>query len=196
MALPLAAAAGIGAGAPGGVPPEAPAALLPPLVAPVIALPKNYREMFSDAVHSPAPDRTREYLQGYRFTDGGWGPLPTPAALRDQTVTLCDRRPMAFLCLVDGVDGNLEVAVVHRLMKYMDMPGEVEPGYHDRVIGLLGDIMPHQYPTVEIPSTAFHLVGAPTRVPTTDAMEAHIAAWAEPTVSLGPFTDQDPETEV
>ena len=100
---------------------------------------------------------------------------------------------MAFLCLIDGVGGNLELAVVHQLMKYTDMPGEVESGYHDRVLGLLGDIMPYQYPTVEIPSTAFHLVGVPTRVPTTEAMEAHIVAWADPTVPLGPFTDQDPE---
>ena len=64
MALPLAAAAGVGAGATGGVPPEAPAAPVPPPAAPVTALPRNYQEMFSDAGHSPAPDRTREYLQG------------------------------------------------------------------------------------------------------------------------------------
>ena len=99
MALPLAAAAGVGAGAPGGgVPPEAPAAPVPPPAAPVIALPRNYREMFSDAVHSPAPDRTREYLQGYRFTDGGLGPLPTPATMRDQTVTLCNRHQKVRNC--------------------------------------------------------------------------------------------------
>jgi hypothetical protein len=64
----------------------------------------------------------------YRFTDGGIGPVPVPATLRDQTVTLCDRRPMAFLCLVDGIGGAPEVSVIHRLIRYMDMPGEAESG--------------------------------------------------------------------
>jgi hypothetical protein len=55
--------------------------------------------------------------------------------------------------------------------------------------------MPHQYPTVAVPSTAFHLVGNAVRVPTTDAMEAWIATWADPSVPLGPFTEADAETE-
>ena len=52
------------------------------------------------------------------------------------------------------------------------------------------------YPTVDVPSTVFHLVGTPVRVPTIAAMGAHIAAWEDPTVPLGPFEDGDPETEV
>lgn len=122
--------------------------------------------------------------------------MPTPAALRDQTVILSDRQPMAFLGLVTGVGGALEVVVVHRLMKYMDLPGEPASGYHDRVLGLVGDIMPHQYPTVEIPSTTFHLVGAPIRVPTTAAMQTHLPTWVNAATPLGPFNEGDPETEV
>ena len=76
------------------------------------------------------------------------------------------------------------------------MPGEEVSGFHDRVLGLLGDIRPHQYPAVEVPSTAFHLVGTPVRVPTTAAMGALIPAWADPSVPLGPFVKADPETEV
>jgi hypothetical protein len=76
------------------------------------------------------------------------------------------------------------------------MPGEGLSGFHDRYLGLLGDIMPHQSPTVEVPSTVLHLVGTPVRVPTNAAMVAHVAAWADPNVPLGPFTDEVPETEV
>ena len=154
--------------------------------------------MFSDASNSLAPDRVQVYLHGYRFADGGVGPVPTPAALRDQTVILSDRQPLAFLCLVTGVGGALEVAVVHRLMKYMDFPGEPESGFHDRVLALLGDNMPHQYPTVEVPVTIFHLVGAPVRVPTTAAMQTLLpTTWADPATRLSPsYTDADLETEV
>ena len=49
---------------------------------------------------------------------------------------------------------------------------------------------------VDVPSTVFHLVGTPVRVPTTAAMAAHVAAWEDPNVPLGPSTDIDPETEV
>lgn len=126
--------------------------------------PNSYRELLE--ANSPAPLMSADYLQGYRY-DGGGG-IPTPAALRDQTVTLSDHQPLPFLCLVQGPLGTPEVAIVHRLMRYMDMPGEEDSGFHDKVLGLLGDIMPHQYPaTIEVPSTAFHLVGAPVRVPTT-----------------------------
>ena len=89
-----------------------------------------------------------------------------------------------------------EVKVVHRLMRYMDMLGEEESGYHDKVLGLLGDIMPHQYPTVEVSSTAFHLVGNPVCVPTIDGMLARLPTWEDPTIPLGPLAEDEPETEV
>jgi hypothetical protein len=56
--------------------------------------------------------------------------------------------------------------------------------------------MLHQYPAVDVPNSTFHLVGAPVRVPTVAAMEALIPTWTDPRVPLGPFTDEDPETEV
>ncbi|KAI2491966.1 hypothetical protein MHU86_22586 [Fragilaria crotonensis] len=76
------------------------------------------------------------------------------------------------------------------------MPGEPESGFHDRVIGITGDIMPHQYPIVDVPSALFHLIGTPVRVPTNDGMVALIPTWVDPTVPLGPYTEVDPETEV
>ena len=103
---------------------------------------------------------------------------------------------MAFLSLVDGQDGNLKVSVMHRCLRFIDTPGEEPSGFNDPVIGLLGDIMPHQYPAVDVPSVAFHLVGNAVRIPTVKAMEALVPAWADPQVPLGPFADGDPETEV
>ena len=186
MALP------IPAGAPPQVPPPGPGA--PPGAPPVAALPRTYRELLTNESNSPAPARLANYLQGYRFD--GAGDIPAPAVLRDQTVTLSDRQPMAFLCCVTGPSGGVEVAVLHRLMRYMDMPGEEVSGYHNAVLGLLGDLMPHQYPVVAVPSTTFHLAGTPVRVPTNAGMIAHLPAWADPAVSLGPFDEADPETEV
>ena len=54
------------------------------------------------------------------------------------------------------------MTILHRLMKYMDLPGEAELGFHDRVLCLNGDILPHQYPVVDVTSMLFHLVGTPT----------------------------------
>ena len=88
------------------------------------------------------------------------------------------------------------MSVVHRLLRFVDSPGDEPTGFNDRVLGLLGDIMPHQYPAVEVPSTTFHLIGAPVRVPTVAAMEALIPTWGDPRVPLGPFTDEHPETTV
>lgn len=56
--------------------------------------------------------------------------------------------------------------------------------------------MPHQYPTVEIPSTAFHLVGMAVRVPTVAAMNTLLPTWEDAQPVLGPFNEGDPETEV
>ena len=188
MALPLQVppAAGV---VPSGDHPSGPGE--PPAAAP---LPRCYRELLSDEANSPAQERLANYMQGYRFNGG-----PTPVVLRDQTVHLSDRQPMAFLCLVAGARGANEVNVLHRLMQCMDMPGDPESGFHDQVLGLLGDIMPHQYPAVEVPGTAFHLVAAPVRVPTTAGgmLVVLLPTWNHPnTPSLGRYTDQDPETEV
>ena len=86
----------------------------------------------SDESNSPSPDWVANFLQGYRF-DGAGG-IPTPAALRDQTViVLSDTQPIAFICLTPGASGLPEVAILHRLMRYTDMPGgEEASGFHDR----------------------------------------------------------------
>ena len=185
------------------VPPVAVAPPPPPEVPQVAALPptqpaRTYRELYADASNNPAPDRTAGYLAGYRFTDPAGGLVPTPAALRDQTVTLSDRQPMAFLALVTGQGGALEVVILHRLLRYMDLPGDDPSGFHDNVLGLVGDILPHQYPTVEVPGTCFHLVGAAVRVPTVAAMAALLPTWEADTPLLGPYGDQEQglETEL
>ena len=137
-----------------------------PAAPPIIALPpRSYRELYSDASNNPRLDRTAEYLLGYRFTDAGGGGVPTPAALLDQTIALSDRQSMAFLALVTGPDGTNEVVILHRLLRYLDAPGDDPSGLHDRVLGLTGDILPHQYPTVEVPSTAFAWWELPSEFP-------------------------------
>lgn len=161
------------------------AAAIPPVAAvPDVVIPRTeprtYRELYSDASYNPAPERVAGYLVGYRFTDPGGVGVPTPAALRDQTIVLSNRQSMAFLALTMGQDGLHEVVVMHRLLRYyMDAPGDDPSGLHDRVLGLVGDILPHQYPIIEVPGTAFHLVGTAVRVPTIDAMTALIPTWAE-----------------
>jgi hypothetical protein len=175
--------------------PDAPGAPRAPGVAAGGGRPRTYRELLSDAANGPAPDRIADYLFGYRF-DGGAGNVPAPATLRDQTVYLSDRQPMNFLVLTTGPGDLHEVAVLHRFMRYMDMPGEPASGFHDHVLGLLGDIMPHQYPVVEVPNSALHLVQTPVRVPTVAAMATLLPTWDDPTVPLGPYTEADPETEV
>lgn len=165
---------------------------LPPTV-----LAHTYREVFANTAQDAIDQRPAEYLMGYGFVDGGGRGVPTRAALRDLSVQLCDRRAMAFLCLVPGPGDRLEVRILHRLVRYSETPGEDETGYHDHVLGLLVDVRPHQYPVVEVPSTTFHLIGQAVRVPTVAAMPAHIAGWMNPgTTLLGPFNEQDPETEL
>ena len=167
---------------------QPPAPVLPPRVA------RTYREYYSDRSNNPTLDRIPGFLAGYRFTDVGGAGVPTPDNLRDQTITLSDHQPMAFLCLTPGPDGVGEVTVDHRIVRYMYSPGDNPSGYHDRVLGLLGNILPHQYPVVDVPGTAFHLVGTAARVPTDEAMTALIPTWESATVALGPYTEFDPET--
>ena len=47
-----------------------------------------------------------------------------------------------------------------------------------------------------VPSTTFHLAGTPVRVLTNAGMIVHLPAWADPNTSLGPFNEEDPETDV
>ena len=96
-----------------------------------------------------------------------------------------------------GPDGRYEVVIVHHLVRYMDGPGDDPSGLHDRMLGLMGEILPHQYPVVEAPTTVFHLVGTAVRVPTVGAMAALLPKWdSETDPVLGPFGDEAAETEV
>lgn len=182
----------LGAAGEGGRPEAVPAAA--PLLVPIP--PRTYGELYADAAHNPPPARTGGYLAGYRFTDPGGSFVPAPATLRDQTVFLSDRQPMAFLALVTGADGAIEVVVVHRLLRYVEAPGDDPTGLNDTVLGLMGDILPHQYPVVDVPNTTFHLVSNAVRIPTAAAMAALLLTWNDADPVLGPFTEQDPETEV
>ena len=147
---------------------------------------RTYRELYDNSQRDDnVYGRPAEYLAGYRFMDAG-GNAPGPAALRDLTVQLCDRQPMAFLALVPRVDGTPEVRIVHRFMRYADLPGEPPTGFNDWVLGLLGDLQPMQIPLVEVPNdTAFHLITAQIRVPLIAAMDGILAAWNK--ADLGPL---------
>jgi hypothetical protein len=135
-------------------PPAADAAAPPHPFGAAESLPPTYRELYADAANNPEPERVAGYLGGYRFA--GEGDIPTPAQLRDQSVALSDRQPMAFLCLSNGPDGSPDVSIVHRLLRFVDSPGDEPTGFNDRVLGLLGDIMLHQYPAVDVPNSTFH----------------------------------------
>ena len=99
--------------------------------------PRNYRELRTNETNSPDRARLANYLQGYRFDSGGG--VPQHTALREQTVIMSDRQPMSFLCLVTGAsDFPDEVVILHRLIRYMDLPGEEASGFHDQYLGLVG----------------------------------------------------------
>ncbi|KAI2493228.1 hypothetical protein MHU86_21302 [Fragilaria crotonensis] len=177
-----------------GLVPEA----VPPVLAPAVrapTAPTSYREVFSDRTRDAVFGHPAAYLAGYRFVDGGGQPVPTPGALRDQTVLFCDRQPMAFLCLVARLDEVVEVRILHRFMRYMELPGEPTTGFRDRVLGLLGDLRPNQYPVVDVPATILYLVASQVRIPTHDAMAGILATW-DGDAPLGPYLEPDLLTEV
>ncbi len=130
--------------------------------------------------------------------------MPAPAVLCDQTVQMCDRQPMAFLCLVPCLNGTAEVRVLHRFMRYLELPGEVATGFHDHVLDLLGDVRPNQIPVVDVQANILHLATTGVRVPTAatmddvvaTSMDDVVATWAEGPTFLGPFADGDPNPEV
>ena len=45
-------------------------------------------------------------------------------------------------------------------MRYLELPGEPATGFHDHVLGLVGDLRPNQYPVVEVPVSILHLASA------------------------------------
>ena len=155
----------------------------------------TYRQLFSD-IRPAAPIDIGAYLGGYRFQEEGGRPVPAPAGLRDQTVHRCDRMPMTFMCLTPRRDSQV-VQIVHRFMRYLDLPGEEPTGLDDTVIGLLGDIRPGMLPVVEIPGSVFHLTTNQVRALTNEAMrDEDRPEPGAPVALLGPYQDGALNTEV
>ena len=166
--------------------PLLPVVLPPPLAVPALAeTATTYRQLFSDQTRDAVFDRPGAYLAGYRF-GGGALPIPAPAALRDQTVQLCDRQPTAFLCLVPRFDGSAEIRILHRLMHYLELPGKLPTGFNDRLLGLLGDICPNQVPVVDVSVSILHLATAGSSVPTLASMGVLMVAADAGPLFLGP----------
>lgn len=113
-------------------------------------------------------------VASYRFTEvAGGGKRPTHASLKEQTLALCDRRPMAFLCLARNTDDTcVEVRILHRMIRYFELPREGgRPADISSMGLLLGDVRAAQTPVVEIDNGPFSLIGAAgVRVPTVATM--------------------------
>lgn len=132
------------------------------------APPLNYQQLLADRTLDAVRDNPQAFLAGYCFTNEA----PAPAALLDQSVLLSDRQPLTFLCLVPRGE-MYTVQILHRFMRYVELPGERPTGFHDRVLALLGDVRPGQFPVVEVPPTTFHLAAtAAVRIPTHATMVA------------------------
>lgn len=167
----------------------------------ILAPPQNYRQLLSDARNRGGDPPEAALLASYRYNaapDGG--AVPTPAALLQQTLTLSERHPVAFLCMVTGRNGDAVVRVLHRMMQYYELPGTGDAAdFNDRVLGLLGDVRPAQYPVVDVVANAFHLVGGNgVRTPNEATMLGRIEA-LEPAardLPMGPFTAEDEGTEL
>lgn len=157
--------------------------------------PECYRELYTAIGYDagePAPGRL---VASYRFVEAaGGGERPTPANLKEQTYALSERRPMTFLCLLKKPDGSVEVKVLHRMMRYFELPSE-GGRMVDLSMALLGDVRAAQMPVVEVDNTHFSLIGAGVRVPTVAAMPDHLAG-APPGTFLGPYNADDLGTEV
>ena len=159
--------------------------------------PGNYRELYASGGPQGGVPEAGRLLASYRFTEaGGAGDRPTPGNLKEQTLALCDRRPMAFLCLVRRAGTGVEVRVLHRMMRYFELPGDAVGGVTDLSMGLLGDVRAAQIPVVEVDNSHFSLIGgAGVRVPTIATMPDHLAG-APPGTTLGPYAANAPDTEL
>lgn len=157
--------------------------------------PGNYRELnaaFGYQAGEPAPGRL---VASYRFTETpGGGERPTPASLKEQTYALSERRPMTFLCLLKRPDASVEVRILHRMMRYFELPSE-RGRMIDLSMALLGDMRAAQMPVVEVDNSHFSLIGAGVRVPTVAGMPEQLMA-APPGIHLGPYGADEPGTKV
>lgn len=133
---------------------------LPPAgAAPAVARlpPRTYRELYSEAANNPTPARAAAYLSDYRFTGRSWRwcRAHTSGLARPDGGT---QRPP-----VDGIPGpsrgaggENEVVIVHRLLRFMDAPGDdLSSGLHDRVLGLMGASSLTNTPPWKFPAPRF-----------------------------------------
>jgi hypothetical protein len=169
-------------------------------VAPPQAGPQlTYQQLYGDPQRQRAVNLP-EYMAGYRFDDDAEGVAPpTAATLHERTVQMCERWPFTFMCLTTRGETQV-VQIMHRFMRYLDIPGEAPTGFNDTVLALLGDIRPGLYPVVDAPSTVFGLVATPANVPTEDTILAAIEEVEEenPPANnqlLGPYADRTAGTE-
>lgn len=151
--------------------------------------PTTYQSLFASPVYvAQLAANVEAYLAGYQSQGED---IPAPTGLRNQTVYRSDRIPMAFLCLLPR-DETQVVLLVHRFMRFLDVPGKEPTGIYDTVIGLLGDIRPGMLPAVEIPGSALHLATANgVRVLTVAAMTVIAGAQDPLPHLLGPFLEGD-----
>jgi hypothetical protein len=139
----------------GGAPVVAPVAEpgIPPVA---VAASRTYREYYLERGNVPTPDRVAGYLAGYSFTDAGGAGVPTPANLRDLTVTLSDRQSMARVRLVFGAGSRWEERSDYRSPGYPYRPQRFS---RSSVGGYLGmSSSPVSIPLSKVPSTEFRLV--------------------------------------
>lgn len=159
--------------------------------------PENYRELYAAVAYQagePAPGRL---VASYRFAEiPGGGERPTPASLKEQTYALSERRPMTFLCLLKRPDASVEVRILHRMMRYFELPNEGGARMIDLSMALLGDVRAAQMPVVEVDNSHFSLIGAGVRVPTSATMPEQLMAAPPGVQHLGPYGADDPATEI
>lgn len=160
-------------------------------------IPATYRKLYASAAFQATEPAPAHLLTSYCFVEvAGGGEHPTPAALREQTYALSERRPMTFQCLVRTQGMGVVVHILHRMTRYFELPGGGGGGAVDYSLGLLGDVRSAQIPVVEVDNTVFSLIGgAGVRVPTTAVMPNYLQA-APPGTHLGPFWADAPNTEV
>ena len=159
--------------------------------------PSNYRELYSAVGYQAGEPAPARLIASYRFAEvAGGGERPTPANLREQTFAFSDRRPMTFLCLARTTGIKTEIRILHRMMRYFELPGAGGGAPVDLSMGLLGDVRAAQIPVVEIDSAHFSLVaGAGIRVPIAAVMPDQFQA-APPGNFLRPYAADAPSTEV
>lgn len=160
-------------------------------------MPGTYREPYASARYQATEPAPAHLLASYRFVEvAGGGERPTPAALKEQTYALSERRSTTFLCLARTQGLGVVVRVLHRMIRYFELPGGGGGTTVDYSLGLLGDVRSAQIPVVEVDNAVFSLIGGSgVRVPTTAVMPDHLQA-APPGTHLGPFGAEAPDTEV